>query len=26
LGRFKNGENYLMNAVNYIKEKDALKH
>ena len=26
LGRFKNGENYLMNAVNYIKEKDTLKH
>lgn len=26
LGRFKNGENYLMNAVNYIKEKDMLKH
>jgi len=26
LGRFKNGENYLMNAVNYIKERDALGH
>ena len=26
LGRFKNGENYLMNAVNYIKERDTLKH
>jgi hypothetical protein len=26
LGRFKNGENYLMNAVNYIKEKDSLTH
>jgi hypothetical protein len=26
LGRFKNGENYLMNAINYIKEKDTLKH
>lgn len=25
LGRFKNGENYLMNAVNYLKEKDTLK-
>lgn len=25
LGRFKNGENYLMNAVNYVKDKDALK-
>ena len=24
LGRFKNGENYLMNAVNYIKEHDTL--
>jgi transcription elongation factor Elf1 len=24
LGRFKNGENYLMNAVNYIKDNDAL--
>jgi transcription elongation factor Elf1 len=24
LGRFKNGENYLMNAVNYIKEYDTL--
>jgi len=24
LGRFKNGENYLMNAVNYIKEHDVL--
>jgi hypothetical protein len=24
LGRFKNGENYLMNAVNYIKERDTL--
>jgi transcription elongation factor Elf1 len=24
LGRFKNGENYLMNAVNYIREHDAL--
>jgi transcription elongation factor Elf1 len=24
LGRFKNGENYLMNAVNYIKDHDAL--
>jgi len=26
LGRFKNGENYLMNAVNYIKERDTLGH
>jgi len=26
LGRFKNGENYLMNAVNYIKERDTLSH
>lgn len=26
LGRFKNGENYLMNAVNYIKARDALGH
>ena len=26
LGRFKNGENYLMNAVNYIKDRDTLKH
>jgi transcription elongation factor Elf1 len=26
LGRFKNGENYLMNAVNYIIERDTLKH
>lgn len=26
LGRFKNGENYLMNALNYIKERDTLKH
>lgn len=26
LGRFKNGENYLMNAVNYIQEKDELRH
>lgn len=26
LGRFKNGENYLMNAVNYIKERDKLAH
>lgn len=26
LGRFKNGENYLMNAVNYIREKDELRH
>lgn len=25
LGRFKNGENYLMNAVQYLKERDALK-
>lgn len=25
LGRFKNGENYLLNALNYIKEKDTLK-
>jgi len=25
LGRFKNGENYLMNAVNYIKERNTLK-
>jgi transcription elongation factor Elf1 len=24
LGRFKNGENYLMNAVNYIKDHDVL--
>jgi hypothetical protein len=24
LGRFKNGENYLMNAVNYIKDHDTL--
>ena len=24
LGRFKNGENYLMNAVNYIKEHNTL--
>lgn len=24
LGRFKNGENYLMNAVNYIKDHDIL--
>jgi hypothetical protein len=24
LGRFKNGENYLMNAVNYIQEHDTL--
>lgn len=24
LGRFKNGEDYLMNAVNYLKENDAL--
>ena len=24
LGRFKNGENYLMNAVNYIKKHDVL--
>lgn len=24
LGRFKNGENYLMNALNYIREKDTL--
>ena len=24
LGRFKNGENFLMNAVNYIKEHDTL--
>jgi hypothetical protein len=24
LGRFKNGENYLMNAINYIKEHDEL--
>jgi hypothetical protein len=24
LGRLKNGENYLMNAVNYIKEHDTL--
>jgi hypothetical protein len=24
LGRFKNGENYLMNAVNYIKGHDTL--
>jgi transcription elongation factor Elf1 len=24
LGRFKNGENYLMNAVDYIKDHDAL--
>ena len=26
LGRFKNGENYLMNAVNYIKERDDLAY
>lgn len=26
LGRFKNGENYLMNAVNYIKQRDKLGH
>ena len=26
LGRFKNGENYLMNAVNYIRERDTLGH
>jgi len=26
LGRFKNGEDYLMNAVNYIKERDTLAH
>lgn len=25
LGRFKNGENYLMNAYNYIVERDTLK-
>ena len=25
LGRFKNGENFLMNAVNYIKKHDKLK-
>ena len=25
LGRFKNGENYLMNAVQYLKERDTLK-
>ncbi|MDR0518270.1 MAG: endonuclease VII domain-containing protein, partial [Fibromonadaceae bacterium] len=24
LGRFKNGENYLMNAVNYINDHDVL--
>jgi len=24
LGRFKNGENYLMNAINYIKDHDKL--
>jgi hypothetical protein len=24
LGRFKDGENYLMNAVNYIRDHDTL--
>ncbi len=24
LGRFKNGEDYLMNAINYLKERDTL--
>lgn len=26
LGRFKNGENYLMNAINYIKDRDKFGH
>ena len=25
LGRFKNGEDYLQNAINYLKEHDTLK-
>ena len=24
LGRFKNGENYLYNAISYLKERDEL--
>ena len=26
LGRFKNGQNYLMNAVEYIRDRDVLGH